>query len=171
MTRRVGDVVAVLVAFLVAAAIAGALWPQVVDPVVVERSDMGLLTGEVELADRFDSVGWYSLLGGGLGLLLGAVLMARRQGDELVTLLSVLVGSCLAAWLSARLGTWWGPGDPNEVLADAAVGATAEAQVVLGADVAYLTWPISALVGCLLVLFGRPDQAVARDAWVDQNRT
>lgn len=171
MRSRGADAIIVLAAFAAAAVLAGALWPQLVDPVVIERAEQGLLTPEVELADRFDNVGWYSLLGGGLGLLLGAVLMARRQADEVVTLLSVLVGACLAAWFSARLGTWLGPADPGATLTEAPVGATAEARVVLGADVAYLVWPISALVGCIAVLLSRSGRGAEDDPGSEADRT
>ncbi len=153
MTARiVRDVVIVLVAFLVAAVVTGLLWPQLVDPVVVERADLGLLTDEVALGDRFDVVGWYSLLAGGFGLLLGVVLL-RLGSHEVVTVLAVLAGACLAAWLSAQIGSWAGPDDPNDVLAGAEVGATAPDRVVLATDVAYLVWPISALVGAVVVLW------------------
>lgn len=154
--RLVRDVAAALVAFLVAAVLVGVLWPQLVDPVVVEVADLGLLTDEVALGDRFDVVGWYSLLGGGFGLVLGVGLLARRQGHEVVTVLAVLAGAFLAAWLSAQLGTMLGPEDPDTVLAGAEVGATAEDRVVLTADVAYLVWPISSMVGAVVVLWSRP---------------
>ena len=161
--RVVKDVVLVLVAFLVAAVVAGALWPQLVDPVIVERAEQGILTGEVALGDRFDNVGWYALLAGAFGLLLGVVLVARMRGHEVITLLAVLVGACLAAWVSAQVGTWLGPDDPNQVLEDAKVGATAEDRVVLTADVAYLVWPISAMVGSVVVLWSQSGRRSSRD--------
>ena len=155
--RRVGkDVVVVLLSFLAAAVVVGVLWPQLVDPVEVVRAKAGLLTDEVALGERFDVVGWYSLLAAGAGVLLGAVLAARRRTDEVVTLVAIVAGAWLAAWLSAKVGTWVGPDDPQQVLADAEVGATAQDRVVLSADVAYLVWPISALVGSAAVLWSRP---------------
>ena len=161
--RVVKDVLIVLVAFLVAAVVAGALWPQLIDPVIVERAEQGVLTDEVALGDRFDNVGWYALLGGASGLLLGVVLAASRRGHEVVTLLAVLVGACLAAWLSAEVGTWLGPEDPNQVLQDAKVGATAEDRVVLDTDVAYLVWPISAMVGSVVVLWSQAGRRQGSD--------
>lgn len=150
------DVLVVLGAFAVAAVVVGVVWPQLVDPVVVEVTEMGLLTDEVALGDRFDVVGWYSLLSGGFSLVLGALLVAVRRSHEVVTVLAVLVGACLAALLAARIGTWLGPDAPARVLADAEVGATAEDRIVLTAEVAYLAWPISALAGALVVLWSGP---------------
>ena len=157
------DVLVVLGAFLVAAVVVGAVWPHLVDPVVVKRTDVGLLTDEVALADRFDNVGWYTLLAAGFGVVLGAVLVAWRRTNEVVTLVAVVAGAFLAAWLSARLGTWWGPPDPNLVLAHAKVGTTAPDQVVLDASAAYLVWPVAALVGAAAVLWSTPSQRKPRD--------
>jgi hypothetical protein len=154
--RLLVDVVVVLAAFLVAAVVVGALWPHLVHPVEVVRDKAGLLTDETALAERFGNVGWYTLLAGGAGVLLGAVLTAWRRTDELVTLVAVIAAACLAAWLSAKIGTWLGPDDPKQVLAAAKVGATAPDRVVLDAQVAYLVWPISALIGASVVLWSRP---------------
>jgi hypothetical protein len=150
------DAVVVLAAFVLAAVAVGAVWPHLVDQVMVTRTKAGLLTDEVALADRFDVVAWYTLLSGGASLVLGAVLVLRRRTDEVVTVLVVVAAACLAAWLSARLGTWWGPDDPKQVLAHAEVGATAPDRVVLDADAAYLVWPVAALVGAVVVLWSRP---------------
>jgi hypothetical protein len=157
--RLLRDVAVVLLSFVAAAIVVGVLWPQLVDPVEVVRDKAGLLTDEVALAERFDNVGWYSLLAGGAGLLLGAVLAALRRTDEVVTVVAIVAGACLAAWLSAQLGTWLGPDDPKQVLAAAKVGASAPDRVVLGADVAYLVWPISALIGAAVVLWSRPGRS------------
>jgi MFS family permease len=155
--RRVAlkQVAIVLLAFLVAALVVGIIWPHLVDPVEVVRDEAGLVTNELGLTDRFDNVGWYSLLAGAAGLLLGAVLTARSKADEVLTLVAILVGACLAAWLSARIGTWVGPDDPAKVLADAKLGDTAPDRVVLTADAAYLVWPVAALVGAVGVLLAR----------------
>ena len=160
------DVLVVLAAFAIAAVVVGLVWPQLVDPVVVERTEEGLLTDEVALGDRFDVVGWYALLSGGVGLLLGAVLAATRRGHEVVTLLAIVAGACLASWLSAQVGAWVGPDDPTEVLVDADIGATAEDRIRLTSDAAYLVWPISALIGSAVVLWSRPgrDETDAVDA-------
>lgn len=144
-----------LAAFVVAGVLAGALWPQLVDPVVVELTEMGLLTDEVSLGERFDTVGWYSLVGGGFGLVLGAVLTARGRAHEVVTVLSILAGAVLAAVLSAQLGTLLGPGDAEQALSGAAVGTTAEEQIELTTTAAYLSWPIAAMVGSAAVLWSR----------------
>jgi hypothetical protein len=149
----VRDVLVVLVAFLAAAVVVGLVWPRVVEPVTVSRSDLGLTTGEVALAHRFDQDAWYSVLGGGAALLLGVVLTLWRRAHEAATLVAVLLGAVLAAWLSAVVGNATGPTAAEVALADAEPGATAPDQVLVTADAAYLAWPLAAVLGAVVVLW------------------
>jgi hypothetical protein len=158
----VADVVVVLVAFLVAGVVAGLLWPELVDPVTVTRDKLGVVTREVALSERFDNDGWYVVLAAAGGLLLGVVLTVWRRTHEVVTLLAVVAGACLAAWVSAEIGTWRGPQDPNQVLAHAKNGATALDRVTVSASGAYFVWPIAAVSGALVVLWSPPGRQVGR---------
>lgn len=152
--RMRGDIVVVLGLFLLAGVLAGVLWSQVLPSVVVTRNELGLVTDEVGLARRFDIDAWYAVIGAVGGLVLGAVLTWWRSTHEVVTVLVVTAGALLAALVCARLGTWLGPDDPEQVLAGAEIGATAPMQVRLTSEAAYLAWPVSALVGALVVLWG-----------------
>ncbi len=152
------DVVVVLGAFLLAGVAVGLVWPQLVEPVTVTRTESGLTTGEVALAHRFGQDAWFSLLGGGAALLLGIVLTLRCRAHETVTLVVVVLGALLAAWISSAVGTALGPETAEVVLADAAVGATARDQVRVTADSAYLTWPLAAVLGAVVVLWAPAGQ-------------
>lgn len=157
---RLLGLVLVVVAFGLVGVLAGLLWPQLVDPVMVTRTGAGTATGEVDLSERFDNDGWYSVLAAGLGLLLGVLLtlwLRRRREPEVPALVAVLVGAALAAWLMARVGTAVGPSDPVTVLADAEIGANAPDRVRVSAGAAYLVWPIAAVAGALAVLW-RPSR-------------
>ncbi len=149
----VRDVLVVLTAFLVAGVAVGLVWPQVVEPVTVTRSDFGLQTGEVALARRFDHDAWYSLLGGGGALRRGAGGPLRRPAPPAATLVAVVLGSLLAAWVSSMIGTQTGPEAAELVLANAELGATAPDQVLVTADAAYLAWPLAAVLGAVVVLW------------------
>lgn len=151
--RAATDIVVVLGTFLVAGAVAGVLWPQLVEPVTVTRNEFGLVIDEVGLARRFNNDGWYALLGGAGGLLLGTVLTLWRNAHEVVTVLVVTAGAMVAALVSARVGTWLGPDAPEQVLEGAPQGATAAAQVQLASSAAYLVWPVAALTGAVVVLW------------------
>lgn len=164
-TRRlVSDVSVVLALFLAVGVLSGAIWPQLVDPVTVTKGELGLTTSEAALAERFDNDGWYSVLAAGCGLVLGLVLSAWRRADEVVTLLGVVAGASLAAWLSAHVGTLVGPDDPHQVLATAPVGATAPGMVSVSSTAAYFVWPISAVIGAMVVLWSPPDQRLLSGA-------
>jgi hypothetical protein len=154
------DVAVVLAAFLLVAGVAGVVWPHLVAPVEVTRTEGGLSTGEIALGNQFDRDAWYSVLAFGGGLFLGVTMSAWRRSHEVVTLLAVVAGSLLAAWVSARVGRQLGPEDPARVLAHAKAGATALDQVVVTAHAAYLVWPISALIGALVVLWSPPGRSL-----------
>lgn len=162
------DAVVVLATFLVASVVVGLVWPRVVEPVTVTRSDFGLQTGEVGLAYRFDHDAWYSLLGGGAALFLGAVLTLWRRTHETVTLVAVVLGALLAAWVSSMVGTATGPEAAEVVLADAEMGTSAPDQVVVTADAAYLAWPLAAVLGAVVVLWGPSNRGRERSSVQDQ---
>ncbi len=165
------DVAVVLGAFLVAGIAAGVLWPVLVDPVVVTRTELGLSTDEVALSNRFSNDGWYAVLGGVLGLGLGLGLTAWRRTHEVVTLLVLVAGALLATLVSAQLGRWLGPDDPNRALADAAIGASAPDVVRVSAEGVYLVWPIAAVAGALIVLWGPAgEQRTHRSSWRGSRR-
>ena len=168
MTRRGSgpplDAAVVVVVFAVVATLAGLLWPRLVDPVLVTRTAEGTAASETALAERFDNDAWYAVLAAVLGLLLGLALTAwqlHRRQPEVVALVAVLLGAAVAAWVMARVGAAAGPPDPAAVLAEADVGATAPDRVRLTAEAAYLVWPIAAVVGALVVLWGRTPAEVS----------
>jgi hypothetical protein len=149
----VRDVLVVLASFLVAGAAVGLLWPQLVEPVTVTRTELGLTTGEVPLAHQFDQDAWYALLGGGAALLLGVALTRWRRAHETATLVAVALGALLAAAVSSLVGTAIGPESAEVVLADAEIGASAPDEVRVTAEAAYLVWPLGAVLGAVVVLW------------------
>ena len=156
-SRRTGvlrDAGVVLGCFAVAGLVAGLLWPQLVSPGEVVRTEAGLSTAEVALSERFDNDAWFMVLAVAFGLPLGAVLTAWRRADEIVTVVAVVAGASLASWMAGAIGRSIGPDDPAVVLAESAVGATAEGMVSVAANGAYVVWPLAALAGALVVLWG-----------------
>jgi len=156
------DALVILGVFLVLGGIAGLVWPHLVDPVTVTRTDQGLVTDELGLARRFDNDGWFSVLGFVGGLAGGLVLTAWRRANEVVSVLAITGAAFLASWVAARVGTLTGPADPETVLAHAAVGATAAERVMVTSAAAYEVWPLAAVVGALVVLWGSPGQPLRR---------
>jgi hypothetical protein len=146
------DVAVVLVVAVLLGLLAGLLLPQLVDPVTVTRTGNGVVRDEVALSQQFDLEGWYSVLAAIGGVLLGAVMVAWRRTDEVVTLLAVVAGALVASWLSAEVALALGPDDPTQLLSDAAEGTTASAALTLTADVVHWVWPLFAVLGALVYL-------------------
>jgi hypothetical protein len=150
--------VVVLATFLLVAVVVGVIWPHLVGTVTVTRTDSGTVIGEADLAHRFDNDAWYVVLGAASAFVLGIVLTAWRRSNEVVTVLAVVAGALLASWVSAEVGAWAGPEDPQKVLAHAKVGDTAPDQVMVASNAAYLVWPIAAAAGALVVLLRLPER-------------
>ena len=147
------DAVIVLGVFLVMGLVAGILWPHLVQPVKVTRTQTGIVTGEIDLSHRISNDGWFSVLGAVGCFVCAVALTVWRRTHEVVTVLLVTSGGFLAAWACALVGTSLGPEDPKKALAHATVGATAPDQVTVTAHAAYLVWPIAAVIGALVVLW------------------
>ncbi len=149
------DAAVVVGTLLAIAVVAGLVWPQLVDPVEFVRTQQGVVTDEVALAQQFDDDGWYVVLAAVGAALAGGVLTAWRSRDPVATVLLLVAGAAAAAWVMAQVGTAVGPPPPSTALADASPGATAPGQVEVHALAAYFVWPIAALFGAVVVLWTR----------------
>lgn len=146
--------------YLALGVVAALLWWLLVDPAMFTRTeDGGVSMGEVELTQQFNADGWYTVIAAVLGMLSGAALTWWRSRDHLVTVALLAVGSGLAAAVMAWLGGVLGPADPE--LVQVAAGTRLPAQLEVASPVAYLVWPIAALVGSLLVLWSPPVSSAA----------
>jgi hypothetical protein len=151
---RQRDALVILVTLAVLGVVAGVLWSQLAEPVVATRTAEGVVSGEAELAKQVTADGWFAVIGFVGCLLAGLGLTAWRRTDEVVTLVALVAGSLLAAWLCVQVGTLLGPDPAASTLAGAAVGKTADNELAVHTWVVYLGWPFGAVVGSLLVLLG-----------------
>ena len=156
------DVGIVVAGFVGAGLLLAAAWVALVPDIEVVRTRAGLVTGEVSLGNAFSADGWYAVLAGTAGLLLGLLMMIWRRTHEVVTVLAVAAGGFLAAWVMSQVGTVLGPNDPETVLSDARVGDTAPQQVEVTSAAVYFVWPITALAGSLVVLWSAPGERIVR---------
>ncbi len=156
------DVLVVVGLCLLVGALLGLLWPHLVTPVEVTKTDQGISTGEVDLSLRFDNDAWFAILGGLAGLVLGAALTVWRHTREMVTLLALVAGSFAAVWLMARVGHAVGPADPVSVLRNSPTGTTAPDMISVTSTGAYYMWPIGAVLGAFVVLVGFPGRSDSR---------
>jgi len=154
--NRQRDALLTLVTMALVGVVAGVLWSQLADPVVATRTAEGIGSGEVDLAKQVSADGWFAVIGFVGCLLAGVALTVWRRTDEVVTLVALVAGAVLAAWLCRHVGALLGPGPATQTLADAAVGKTAEDQLQVHTWVVYLAWPFGAVLGSLVVLLGLP---------------
>lgn len=156
-TRRsavVDDVVAVLGTYVALGLVGGVLWWALCEPAAFTvTGDGGIAMGEVELAKRFDPDAWYAVIAAVLGLVSGTAVTWWRSRDHLLTSGLLIVGSVVAAALMSVLGGWLGPADPSTLATTAETGAQLSAALTVDAAVTYLVWPVTVLLGALVVLW------------------
>lgn len=158
----VADVLIVLAWFVVAAVVGALVWWQVTPLAAYTRTATDAGMGEDQLGRQVSADGWFfaiALLG---GLVSGVALLALRRRDPVVTVVLVTLGGLLAAWLMLRVGLWLGPADPEGVLKDVAVGGKVPLQLETHTTGVFLAWPIGALLGATVVLWGS-DESHPRD--------
>lgn len=148
------DVVAVLGTYVAVGVVGAVLWWLLCDTATftVTRNG-GLAMGEAELAQRFNPDAWYAVIAAVLGVVSGAAVTWWRSRDQVLTSVLLLVGSALAAAVMAVLGGWLGPADPETLVATAQAGARLAAPLAVDAPAIYFVWPVSALIGALVVLW------------------
>ena len=139
-----------VLALLVLAAGAGALWAALASPASWQVTDQGVVLTEAAATGQ---VG-VELLYDGIGVVLCAVwgvaagVRLRRVGWRIAPVVALAcVAAALLAW---QVGLLLGPPDPATVAAAAEVGDTIEAQLSVDARASFLVWPIAGLAGLLL---------------------
>lgn len=153
------DAVAVLGTYLVLGVICGLAWWLLVEPAMFTKVKSGGSMGELELTSRFDGDAWFAVIAALAGLLSGGVISWWRSRDLLLTTGLLLVGAGIAATAMTLTGHLLGPGDPEAALAAAKVGEQVGVQLEVTARATYLVWPISTLIGGLMVLWSPPRES------------
>lgn len=104
--------------------------------------------------EEFRSTGLYVACAAAVGVVLGVVCTWFLDRDEVVTLVSVVLGAVLAAALMAVIGHALGPESASAVARRTAdfEDVTADLRVQPGAP--WLAFPVAALVGSVTVLLG-----------------
>lgn len=171
------EIAAVLVLFAAVGAGCGWLWFELWDQPVGTVAGGEWFADEEGLRTVFDGVAWYVVLAAGGGLLAGglATLLGRRSPP--VTLVGVVVGSFLAAWLMLRVGLHLSPADPDALARSAADGTELRGRLSLeGARSPYLAWPFGSLLALMVLnfLLSSRDEIKSREAtdprWLSRNQ-
>ena len=145
--------VAVPVLFAAAGVVGGVIWEAAwTPPTGVAFNGQWVLDGQGMTAE-FSGTGLYVLIASGLGLLLGCLVMLVFDGDEVVTLVLVVIGSAMAAWVMKEVGQALGPPDPHVVARGARELQPVPGDLRVAGAVAYLALPFGALTAAVVVLF------------------
>lgn len=148
------DVAIVLGWFLAAGILGALLWWRITPLPAYTRTSDNAVMPATEFGKQVATDGWYFLIAAVFGVLSGIVLSVWRHRDPVATVLLVLVGAGLAAWVMLRLGLTLGPADPRGVIHDLPVGGKAPLRLQPQAHGVWTVWPIAALLGSLAVLLG-----------------
>jgi hypothetical protein len=152
------DAAVVLAWFVVAAVIAAVLWWQLTPLAEYTRTATNAEMGEDQLGKQVNADGWYFVIAAAGGLVSGVALLLLRRRDPVAMVALVALGSLLAAWLMLRLGVWLGPAAPKDVLPHVPVGHKVPLQLRTSASGVHYAWPVAALIGAAVVLWGSDER-------------
>jgi hypothetical protein len=157
-----GDVGGFLALGLGLGALAGVVWPEVVDlPTYLISADGRASTSERGLTAIFGADAWFCLLGAVVGLLLGALAWWRLRGLGWPVVVVTTVTAVAAALVCWWVGTALGPADFATRLATASPGDVVPIGLELRARASLLVWPFLAMVPVLLASsLGRDEEAL-----------
>jgi uncharacterized membrane protein YeaQ/YmgE (transglycosylase-associated protein family) len=140
--------------FAVVAVVAGVVWEWLWTPAVGTAEQHTWQPTIETVTAEFSSTAWYVVVASVAGLITAAVVgLAFKQG-EVVTLVAVVVGSALAAWVMLEVGYSLDPGDPQAAAASAADGTPIPAELMVPGKSPFLAFPASALLALVIVFFG-----------------
>jgi hypothetical protein len=175
VSRRLGrgaaaDAGVVLGTFLALGLLSGVVWWLLVEPAEYTRGLAGGLTmSELELSQRFNADGWYSVIALGVGFLSGLALTWWRSRNLLLSTLLLLPGAGVAAVAMARVGGALGPEEPDVAVMVLEQGESVPVELTVLAWASYLMWPIGVLLGAVMVLWSSTrvpgEDRVPEDRW------
>ncbi|MFL6060470.1 MAG: hypothetical protein ACJ72E_04490 [Marmoricola sp.] len=148
------DVWVVAAWFAVLGVLAALLWWQVTPLAAFTRTAQNGSMDEQQLSKEIAADGWFFVIAAAGGLVSGLALVLWRGRRPILMVLLILGGGFLATLLMTRCGLWFGPRDPAHVLNGLAVGQKAQLQLKTQSKGLLYVWPMAALAGALLGLWG-----------------
>jgi hypothetical protein len=151
-----GGVVAGLLMFALAGAVCGVVWEMAwTAPAGVAYQGRWALDGN-GLPHDFSGTGLYALIAAIAGLLAGVVVASLFDRDEIISLVTIVSGSILAAYLMWLVGTSLGPPDPRVVAKSAADLQPVVSDLRVHGRGAFAAFPLGAMlaVAAVFILSG-----------------
>lgn len=107
-------------------------------------ADRGLVMGETQAANQIDSVATFVIIGAVVGIAVGLGVGYLERPFSWHSVAVAVLGSLAAAVVCWAGGRTWGPGPSDSTASQ--VGATVPAELVVDTPVAFLVWPLFALL-------------------------
>lgn len=148
------DVVLVIAVFAIGGALCGLVWQWAWSPPTGAVVDHEWQPGIEGARDVFSATALYVVVASVGGLVLGAAGAWLFDRSELVTLLSVVAGSALAAWLMLQTGTALAPPDPQVAAATAPDQTRLPGTLQVQGTSPFFAFPIGAAAGLAAVFIG-----------------
>jgi hypothetical protein len=153
--RQVAQLGLVVTALAAVGAIAGIVWQWAWTPTVGVVVDHRWTAGDaIGLQHEFSGTGWYALVATVAGLLAGLAIALLVDRTPLLTLVAVVVGSALGAWVMLLVGTALGPPDPDTVARTADDGTRVPIALTVSGYSPFIALPAGALLGLCVVFIG-----------------
>lgn len=156
-------VVVSVVLLAVAGALAGVVWVWWWTPPSGVVVDHRWVQDEAGLRGDFFATGSYVAVAAVTGLLVAVLLALLFDRTEIVTLVAVLAGSVLAAWVMYRVGLALSPADPRTLADSAKDGTRLPGRLTVDGDSPFQAFPGGALLGLVIVWFGLSRRRLNRD--------
>ncbi len=154
LPRVLGQSTLVVVALAVVGAVAGVVWERLwTAPAGVVESHRWV-QDEAGLRGDFSGTGTYVAVAAVAGLLAGLAVTLVFRRHEIVTFLSLVVGSVLAGWLMYRVGLALGPDDPAVLARSAPDGTRLPGTLGVPGVSPFVALPTGALLALVVMFFG-----------------
>lgn len=150
----VRDVLIVLLVFAAVGSLAGVLWELWWTPPSGVVVDHAWVPDDAGLRELFTGTGQYVVVGLLSGLVAGAASAWFVDRVALLTLVTVVVGSALGAWLMLQVGLALAPPDPDVAARSVADGTALPGTLRVSGAGALASLPAGALTGLVIIFIG-----------------
>jgi hypothetical protein len=140
-TRRV--ITEIVVAVVVLALAAGAVWSLVAPDVHGQVTTSGVTVRGAEARRQFGVDGWFAVTGAVAGLLVATAAFIRHRQRPVTVLVTLVLAGLAGSVLAWRFGVLLGPGPVADRTAGLAPGTRIAIPLGLRAPAVLLAWPIA----------------------------
>ena len=135
--------------------LAGVVWEWVWSPTIgIVVDHRWAPTDALGLQHQFSGTGWYVAVGVVAGLVAGVLVALVSDEVPLLTLVAVVVGAALGAWLMLRVGSALGPEDPARLATTAADGTRLPDNLDVSGRSPWIAYPAGVLIGFIGIYLG-----------------